>query len=90
MNYERYRISIETVENGFIVELPDWEEITKKQKAAKSKNGMDSPCYIGDCTEKFTAKDVPAVVKLVKGALEKMPESEYDKAFGEAADKDSK
>ncbi len=90
MGYEQYRICIETVENGFVVELPDWEAIAKKQKAAKGRSTGDMPvsCYIGDCTEKYTAKDIPAVVKLVKDALDKMPESEFDKAFGEAADKD--
>lgn len=87
MSYDRVRICIETVENGFVVELPDWEAIAEKEKAAKknNKSGMDTPCYIGDCTEKYTAKDIPAVIKLVKGALEQMPEADYDKAFNEAA-----
>ena len=87
MRYESYSIRIETLENGFTVEIPDWSAITKKQKAAKPKGG-DMPCYIGDCTEKYTAKSIPEVVKLVKDALMNMPESEFDKAFGEAADKD--
>ena len=88
MSYQQYRICIETVENGFVVELPDWKQIAKKEKAVKGKSGMDMPCYIGDCTEKYTAKDIPAVIKLVKDALSSMPETEFDKAFGEAADKD--
>lgn len=87
MSYQSYRISIETVENGFVVELPDWTAIAEKEKAAKKRGDSSPLCYIGDCTEKYTAKDIPAVVKLVKDALSNMPETEFDKAFGEAADK---
>lgn len=87
MSYDRYRISVETLENGFAVECPDMEAIAKKQADAKkqSKNGCCPEVYIGDCTKKFAAKSVAEVLKLVKGSLEKMPESEYDAAFGEAA-----
>jgi hypothetical protein len=88
MSYDRYRISIEQLENGWTVELPDFAEIAAKKKAAaKSKDSSNSVApYLGDCTKSFAAKNVAEVLKLVKGSLENMPESEYDKAFGEAPD----
>ena len=85
MSYDRYRVSVEVLENGFSVELPDFEEMDKKKAdAKKSKNTMCEP-YLGDCTKKYAAKSVAEVLKLVKGSLEKMPEAEYDAAFKEAA-----
>lgn len=89
MGYDRYRVSIEVLENGFKVEVPDMEAIAKKQADAKKKNGGQpyDICYIGDCTKSFAAKSVKEVMSLVKASLEKMPESEFDTAFGEAADK---
>lgn len=90
MSYDRYRVSIETLENGFSVEVPDMEAIAKKQAEAKKKNpsggGIDS-YYIGDCTKKYAAKSVKEAISLVKGALEKMPDSEFDAAFEDAAAK---
>ena len=85
MNGETYRVSIECLENGFSVEVPDMEARAEKMKAAKkSKGGMDMP-YMGDCTKKFAAKSVKEVLALVKGSLEKMPDNEFDAAFAEAA-----
>lgn len=84
---ETYRVSIEAVENGFVVELPDMAKRAERQKKAKAKGGTDAVPYMGDCTEKYTAKSILEVVKLVKSALEKIPEGEFDKAFNEAASK---
>lgn len=83
--YDRYRVSIEALENGFAVEVPDMEEIAKKQAAAK-KAKQPEP-YVGDCTKKFAARNVKEVLKIVGQALEKMPDAEYDAAFDEAAGK---
>lgn len=89
MGYERYRVSIETLENGFKVEVPDMEAIAKKQAEAKKKNpnAPSDYCYIGDCTKSYAAKSVQEVMKLVKASLEKIPEHEFDTAFAQAAKK---
>lgn len=86
MSYDRYRISVETLENGYKVEVPDMPAIKKKMADAKKKSGMVD-CYIGDCTKSYAAKSVKEVLSLVKASLSEMPESEFDTAFGEAADK---
>lgn len=84
MYNETYRVSIETLENGFSVEVPDMEARAEKMKEAKkSKSGMGMP-YMGDCTKKFAAKSVKEVLALVKSSLEKMPDTEFDAAFAEA------
>ena len=88
MGYEQYSIRIETLENGYKVSVPDFAAIKKKQADAKKRNGsMD--CYIGgdDCMDSFVASNAKEVLTLVKKSLDDMPESEFDKAFGEAADK---
>lgn len=87
MGYEQYSIRIETCENGYKVSVPDFAAIKKKQAAAK-KNGNSDSCYIGgdDCMDSFVAKDTAEVLTLVNKSLNDMPESEFDKAFGEAAD----
>lgn len=88
MHNERYRISIERLENGFEVELPDLEEIAKKKAEAKKKSGKDSPMvemYMGDCVKKYAAKNVKEVLALVSGSLKTIPEAEFDDAFDEAA-----
>lgn len=86
---ERFRISVEALENAYEVEIPDFEAI-KQKKADAKKNakgmGMMDP-YTGDCTKTYAAKSVGEVLKLVKGCLEKMPEAEFDSAFSEAAEK---
>lgn len=78
------RISIQTLENGFSVEVPDMAAMKKKMATGK-KNGELSP-YVGDCTKKYAAKSVKEVVALVTEALNGLPENEYDAAF-EAAGK---
>lgn len=88
MDSERYRISIERLENGFSVELPDLEAMAKMKADAKKNAGKDSPMsmpYMGDCTRKYAAKNTKEVIALVNGSLKTMPEAEFDSAFDEAA-----
>ena len=88
MDNERYRISIERLENGFEVELPDLEAMAKMKADAKKKAGKDSSMpmpYMGDCVKKYAAKNVKEVLALVSGSLKTMPEAEFDSAFDEAA-----
>lgn len=82
---DTYCIRIEALENAFTVEVPDLEMIAEK-KAAATKAKQADP-YVGDCTEKYAAADVKAVLKIVSENLKKLPEGDYDKAFGEAATK---
>ena len=92
-DYEQYRIAIKKIENAFTVEVPDWEEIAKKQAQAKKHAGKNDsapgPMYIGDCTETFAAKSVKEVMKIVQAAVNQIPEDTadkaYDSAFAEAA-----
>ena len=94
MSYESVSIRIEQLENGFTVECPDLPALAKaRAQKEKSKGVKDAPyisTYPGDFTKKFSAKSVKEVIALVKSALEKMPENEYDVAFGEAAEKANK
>ena len=80
-----YRISVEVLENGFAVEVPDMDAMAEKQAAAKKAKQSDP--YMGDCMEKYAAKTVKEVLGFVKAALEKIPESEYDAGFKEASAK---
>lgn len=85
MNYDRYRVSVEKLENGFVVEIPDMVEIAKRQAAEKKKDGKESPCcYYGDLTKKFSCKSVNEVKKIVGDALGQIPGHDYDSAFAEA------
>ena len=89
MSYDSYRVSVEVLENGFKVEVPDLEARAKKEAEAKKKAKGDccpSP-YYGDCTKSFAAKSVKEVMKIVQGSLEKMPDVEFDSAFDDAASK---
>lgn len=87
MNGMRCRISVEALENGFEVEVPDMPAMKKKMaEAKKSKGDMGMP-YMGDMTKKYAAKSVKEVIKLITSALEGMPENEYDAAFEEAGSK---
>ena len=90
MSYDKYRVSVEVLENGFKVEVPDMEAIAKKQaenKKKQAKDGCMPSCYFGDLTKCYAAKTVKEVLKLVQASLEQMPEGEYDAAFSEAANK---
>ncbi|MHB8388046.1 MAG: hypothetical protein ACYDBH_00530 [Acidobacteriaceae bacterium] len=90
----RFRINIECLENGYSVEVPDVEAMNKakedSEKAAKKNGHSPLPPFIGDHMKTYAAKTVKEVVALVKTALSKIPENEYDQAFEEAAGKDEK
>lgn len=87
---DKYRICICPIENGFTVEVPDFEAIAKKQKeaAARAKSKGETPYsypYIGDLTETYAAKSIKEVLTLVSGAIKKIPTDESpDDAFAEA------
>lgn len=91
MSYDRYRVSIEVLENGLEVEVPDMEEIAKRRKEAAKKSNAKGDCcpslYFGDCTKKYAAKSVKEALGLITKALNQIPEDEYDAAFDEAAGK---
>lgn len=80
------RISVEVLENGYEVELPDIDAMNKAEAASKkSKSPMP---YMGGFMKKYAAKTVDEVIKLVKPALKNLPQSTYDEAFAEAAEHD--
>jgi len=83
VSYDKYRVSVEVLENGFKVEVPDMAAIAKKQVEAKkqAKPGCMPSCYFGDLTKCYAAKTVKEVLKLVQASLEQMPEGEYDAAL---------
>jgi len=85
MDHMRHRISVEALENGFEVEVPDM--VAMKKKMMESKKKGDSMPYMGDMTKKYAAKSVKEVIRFVTGALNELPENDYDKAFNEAAGK---
>lgn len=89
MSYDKYRVSVEVLENGYKVEVPDMEAIAKKQAEAKKKAapGCVPSCYFGDMTKCYAAKSIKEVLKLVQGSLEQIPEDEqaYASAFNEAS-----
>lgn len=88
MNGMRCRISVEILENGFEVEVPDMEAMKKKMAEERKKRGDNcSIPYYGDFTKKYAAKNVKEVVKLVTNALNGLPEMDFDAAFKEAAAK---
>lgn len=94
MSYgDSYRISIETLENGFKVETPDMEARAKKEAEAKKRMKGSDGCYptpyYGDCTKSYAAKSIKEVMKLVQASLEGIPDQEFDAAFEEkSASKD--
>jgi len=85
----RCRISIEVLENGFEVELPDVSAMDKAEAAAKKQKGGGSTPYMGDMYKKYAAKTVKEVLNLVKPALSNLPQAQYDAAFAEASAEDS-
>lgn len=84
-----FTIRIEVLENGYKVEVPDMEEL-KKKEAERKKRGDKYPSYIGDCTKSYAARTQGEVVKLVKGALTMLPDGEYDDAYEQATAKADK
>ena len=84
-----FNIRIEMADNGYVVEVPDMEELNKREKASKKEGKNDSQVWYGDCTEKKVAKTAGEVLNIVKAALAQMPEAEYDDAFEEASKAES-
>ena len=86
MDGMRCRISVETLANGFEVEVPDMAAMKKAMTERRKEKGMASYVpYPGDYTKKYAAKTVKEVIKLVTDALKGMPEIEFDAAFSEAS-----
>lgn len=86
---DSYRVSIERLENGFEVTVPDVPAIEAAEKAAEKNKGkggagMCSP-YTGDMTKSYAAATVPDVIKIIETALKSIPQQEYESAFAEAA-----
>lgn len=80
-----FNIRIELADNGYVVEVPDMEELNKREKERKKDS---SPVWYGDCMEKKVAKTTGEVLSIVKAALANLPEKEYDDAFAEASEKE--
>lgn len=78
-----YLVRIETLENGFTVEVPDMEAVEKRRKERAKHKTAD--VFIGDCTKKMAAKSVKEVLSVVQSALSGLPDKEFDAAFDEAA-----
>lgn len=88
MNGMRCRISVEALENGFEVEVPDMEAMKKHMAEKRKQKGNENYMpYFGDYTKKYAAKNVKEVIKLVNGALNGLPEMDFDAAFKEASAK---
>ena len=78
-----YRIYIETLENGYKVEVPDMAAMAKNRASKKSK----APLPYESEMKSFAAKNTKEVLKLVRASLEQMPEHDFDTAFNESASK---
>ena len=84
-----FTIRISILENGFTVEVPDYEKAkeleAEREKERKSNKGCCSPTvWLGDCTEKMVAKTAKDVLEIVSKALAKLPQDTYADAFEEA------
>ena len=80
-----FTIRISILENGFTVEVPDYEKAKKLEaEQKKSKNGDSPSVWLGDCSEKLVAKSAKEVVDIVSKALAKLPQDVYADAFEEA------
>jgi hypothetical protein len=86
---DTYRVSIERLENGFEVTVPDVPAIEKAEAAVEKDKTGDS-VYTGDLTKSYAAGSLKEVLKLVESALKGIPEREYESAFAEAADEANK
>lgn len=82
-----FTIRIAMLENGYTVEVPDYEKAQKLEadrvKEAK-KGGYSTNVYLSDCTEKMIAKTAKEVLDIVGKALAKLPPDTYAEAFEEA------
>lgn len=78
------RITVEVLENGYEVTVPDIAALNKAQAAydKSPKTGMKP--YSGDFQKSYAAKTVPEVLKIITPALKNLPEKSYDEAFAEA------
>lgn len=86
---DTYRVSIERLENGFEVTVPDVPAIEAAKKAAKKSSGkagaeLCSP-YTGNMTKSYAAATVPDVIKIIEAALKSIPQQEFESAFAEAS-----
>lgn len=81
-----FNIRIEMLENGFTVEVPDYEKAKELEAKRKKQatNGYEPSVYLGDCTEKLVAKSAKDVMDIVSKALAKLPQDVYAEAFEEA------
>lgn len=84
-----FTIRISILENGFTVEVPDYEkakelEAEQKKDAGKDGGRCSPSVYLGDCSEKLVAKSAKEVVDIVSKALAKLPQDVYADAFEEA------
>lgn len=84
---DSFEIKIEMAENGYVVYVPDVEEINKRKKKEKPN---EPSMYYGDCRKELVAKTSGEVLDIVKGALSNLPEVEYEMAFNEAAKAETK
>jgi hypothetical protein len=84
------KITIEVLDNGYEVEIPDVAAMNKAEAdAKKAKPGsMASSPYSGDFMKSYVAKTVKDVLAIVTPALKNMPQSSYDEAFAEAVAED--
>lgn len=80
-----FTIRISILENGFTVEVPDYEKAKKLEaEQKKSKNGNSPSVWLGDYLDKLIAKSAKEVVDIVSKALAKLPQDVYADAFDEA------
>ena len=90
MSDDTYRVSIERLENGFEVTVPDVPAIEAAKKAAKKKSSgkggaeLCSP-YTGNMTKSYAAATVSDVIKIIGAALKSIPQQEFESAFAEAS-----
>ena len=86
---DTYRVSIERLENGFEVTVPDVPAIEAAKKAAKKSSGKGGAelcnTYTGDMTKSYAAATVPDVIKIIEAALKSIPQQEFESAFAEAS-----
>ena len=77
------KITIEVLDNGYEVEIPDVAAMNKAE-ADRKKDPSAPMAWSGDMTKSFVAKTVKDVLAIVTPALKNMPQSTYDEAFAEA------
>lgn len=81
------KITIEVLDNGYEISVPDVAAMNKAEADAKKAKGgspMSMP-YSGDYMKSFVAKTVKDVLAIITPALKNLPQMTYDEAFAEAA-----